>query len=54
MHNLHDNGVDVTIGLYKGSKSWALAEEAGLKVMTAEEAAKACNVIRCWLMMKYS
>lgn len=43
--NLHENGVDVTIGLYEGSKSWAKAEEAGLKVMTAEKAAEACDVI---------
>ncbi len=40
--NLKDSGVDVCIGLYKGSKSWAGAEAAGLKVYeTAEAAAKA-------------
>ena len=33
--NLHESGVDVTVGLYEGSKSWARAEEAGLKVTTA-------------------
>ena len=43
--NLHDNGVDVTIGLYEGSPSWEKAEAAGLKVMTAGDAAKACDVI---------
>ena len=43
--NLKDNGVDVMIGLYKGSKSWEKAEAAGLKVATAEEAAKAADFI---------
>ncbi len=43
--NLHESGVDVTVGLYEGSKSWARAEEAGLKVMTAREAAEACDII---------
>ncbi|MFA6688636.1 MAG: ketol-acid reductoisomerase [Sphaerochaetaceae bacterium] len=43
--NLHESGVDVIVGLYKGSKSWAKAEEAGLRVMTAAEAAKAADVI---------
>lgn len=33
------------VGLYKGSKSWAKAEAAGLKVMTAAEAAKAADII---------
>ncbi len=43
--NLHDSGIDVVVGLYNGSKSWAKAEEAGLKVMTTEEAVKASDVI---------
>jgi ketol-acid reductoisomerase len=43
--NLKDSGVDVLVGLYKGSKSWKLAEEAGLKVMEAAEAAKQADVI---------
>jgi ketol-acid reductoisomerase len=43
--NLKDNGVDVMIGLYKGSKSWANAEKAGLPVATAEEATKAADFI---------
>ena len=43
--NLHESGVKVIVGLYKGSKSWAKAEKAGLKVMTAEEAAKAADII---------
>ena len=43
--NLHESGVDVIVGLYKGSKSWEKAEAAGLKVMTSEEAAKAADII---------
>lgn len=43
--NLHDSGVDVIVGLYEGSKSWKVAEEAGLKVMTAADAAKAADII---------
>lgn len=43
--NLHESGVDVIVGLYNGSPSWAKAEEAGLKVMTAAEATKAADFI---------
>ncbi len=43
--NLHDSGIDVVVGLYNGSKSWSKAEEAGLKVMTTEEAVKCSDVI---------
>ena len=43
--NLHESGVDVVVGLYEGSKSWKKAEDAGLKVMTTEEAAKAADFI---------
>ena len=43
--NLQESGVDVVVGLYKGSKSWAKAEEAGLKVTTAKEAAASAQVI---------
>jgi len=43
--NLKDNGVDVTIGLYKGSKSWERAEAAGLEVATVEDATKAADFI---------
>ncbi len=43
--NLKDSGVDVIVGLYKGSKSWAKAEAQGVKVMTAEEAAKNADMI---------
>ncbi|HEY2015082.1 MAG TPA: ketol-acid reductoisomerase [Bryobacteraceae bacterium] len=43
--NLRDSGVDVVVGLYPGSKSWAKAEAAGLKVMTTADAAKAADMI---------
>ena len=43
--NLRDSGVDVVVGLYAGSKSWAKAEAAGLKVATTADAAKAANVV---------
>src|ERR1700724_700655 len=43
--NLRDSGADVIVGLYPGSKSWAKAEPAGLKVMTTADAAKAADVI---------
>src|SRR3977135_1460062 len=42
--NLRDSGVSVIVGLYPGSKSWAKAESAGLRVMTTAEAAKAGDV----------
>ena len=43
--NLRDSGVNVVVGLYHGSKNWAKAEAAGLKVMTTADAAKAADVI---------
>ena len=43
--NLKDSGVDVIVGLYEGSKSWAKAEKQGLKVMTSAEAAKNADVV---------
>src|SRR6266853_4201033 len=43
--NLRDSGVDVVVGLYEGSKSWAKAEATGLKVMTVADAAKAANIV---------
>ena len=43
--NLHESGVDVIVGLYEGSKSWAKAEKQGMKVFTAAEAAKQADVI---------
>ena len=43
--NLHESGVDVRVGLYEGSKSWKKAEEAGLKVMVAAEAAAEADIV---------
>ncbi len=43
--NLKESGVDVIVGLYEGSKSWAKAEKQGLKVMTSAEAAKNADMI---------
>ncbi|MGI6084501.1 MAG: ketol-acid reductoisomerase [Acetivibrionales bacterium] len=43
--NLHESGVNVVVGLYEGSKSWKLAEDAGLSVATASEAAKQADII---------
>ena len=43
--NLKESGVNVTVGLYEGSKSWAKAEEAGLAVKTAKDAAAWADVI---------
>lgn len=43
--NLHESGVDVVVGLYKGSKSWPTAEAAGLKVATAADAAAQADII---------
>ena len=43
--NLKESGCDVIVGLYEGSKSWAKAEQQGLKVYTAAEAAKKADII---------
>ena len=43
--NLQESGVNVVVGLYEGSKSWAKAEKQGLKVMTTAEAAKIADII---------
>lgn len=43
--NLRDSGVDVTVALRPGSKSWAKAEEQGLKVATIPEAVKTADVV---------
>ncbi|HSK47946.1 MAG TPA: ketol-acid reductoisomerase, partial [Coriobacteriia bacterium] len=43
--NLHDSGVDVRVGLRAGSKSWDMAREAGLKVMTPREAAAEADLV---------
>ena len=43
--NLHESGVDVVVGLYEGSKSWKAAEEAGLRVAVAADAAREADII---------
>lgn len=51
--NLKDSGVDVVVGLYEGSKSWAKAESQGLKVMTSAEATKAADIIMILINDEY-
>ncbi|MDD6101590.1 MAG: ketol-acid reductoisomerase [Clostridiales bacterium] len=43
--NLKDSGVNVIIGLYKGSRSWDKAVKQGFEVFTADEAAKKADII---------
>src|SRR5919205_4639002 len=43
--NARDSGLDVIVGLYQGSKSWAAAEQAGLKVAEVADAARQADVI---------
>lgn len=43
--NLRDSGLDVRVGLYPGSQSWAKAEMAGLTVKTTAEAAEEADII---------
>ncbi|MEW5977241.1 MAG: ketol-acid reductoisomerase [Acidobacteriota bacterium] len=43
--NLKDSGLDVVVGLYKGSKSWEKVTQAGLKVATVEDASQQAQVI---------
>jgi len=43
--NLHDSGLNVIVGLYPGSKSWAKVEQAGLKVGTVADVTREADVI---------
>src|SRR5215831_5536018 len=43
--NLRDSGLNVVVGLYPGSKNWAKAEAAGLRVLSTAEAAKTADVL---------
>ena len=43
--NLKDSGLNVIVGLYPGSKSWAKVEEGGLRVGTVDEVAKESDII---------
>jgi len=43
--NLRDSGCDVRVGLYEGSRSWAKAEGAGLRVRPVADAAREAELI---------
>lgn len=43
--NAHDSGMNVVVGLRKGSPSWGEAEAAGLTVMEVADAAKAGDLV---------
>ncbi|MCA9831906.1 MAG: ketol-acid reductoisomerase [Dehalococcoidia bacterium] len=43
--NLKDSGVDVVVGLYPGSGSWAQAEQQGLRVTSVEQASREADII---------
>ena len=43
--NLKDNGQSVMVGLYQGSKSWAKAEDDGLKVGLVEDVARESDIV---------
>jgi len=43
--NLADSGLDVRVGLYPGSKSFAKVEAAGLRAMSVAEAAKEAQMV---------
>ena len=43
--NLKESGVNVVVGLYEGSKSKAVAENAGLKVMNVADATKSADIV---------
>ena len=43
--NLKDSGCDVMVGLYKGSKSWEKAEQAGLRVAEVADVAKEVDIM---------
>jgi len=44
-NNLKDSGIEVAVGLKKGSASWPKAEKMGLKVMETAEAAKWGDIV---------
>ena len=43
--NLKDNGLNVMVGLYRGSASWPRAEEAGLRVAEVADVAQQADII---------
>lgn len=44
--NLHDSGIAVTVGLYKGSRSWEQVEADGLDVATVPQAAAEADIVQ--------
>ena len=44
-NNLHDSGVDVTVGLREGSDSWDKAESSGLEVSSIENSVKDSDLV---------
>lgn len=44
-NNLRDSGIDVVVGLRRGSNSWSKAENAGLKVTETAEAAASADIV---------
>ena len=43
--NARDSGLDVMVGLYRGSKSWETAQKAGLRVAEVADATRQADVI---------
>jgi ketol-acid reductoisomerase len=43
--NLKDSGLNVIVGLYPGSKSWAQAEAAGLRVGSVADATREADIV---------
>ncbi len=43
--NLKESGIDVTVGLYKGSKSWQKAENDGVKVAAVADAVASADIV---------
>jgi len=44
-NNLRDSGIDVVVGLRRGSNSWPKAENAGLKIAETAEAAASADIV---------
>ena len=44
-NNLHDSGVDITVGLREGSDSWDKAESSGLEVSSIENSVKDSDLV---------
>jgi len=50
-NNLKDSGVEVVVGLREGSSSAVKAKEAGIRVMSVEEASAWADVVWYWRLM---